>query len=376
MFETPQDRPTTTDERPEWLPGNLGESAQQAILELARGSQPHGASIECSEYLIRHWCETIEDGNPLYLDTEFARALGFTGIVAPPALAMSTLSIPYRWPWPPRDHEPTVNIHYELKRIMQLPVGVVVDTEIEFYRTVELGDTLTQVTRLASMTGPKRTRLGEGYFWVLEFTSSNQKGDVVLVTRLTMFAYDPAGTGAAGDHRDGEEVDGRHPATEECLEADRASHPPSIESAYCDEVKVGALLPSLFMPITVTRCVMLASATRDFAPHHHNRQYAQDQVQARDMFLNTPFNLGMLSRFVTDWAGPLGRVRRLRLAMGKNICAGDDMTIGGRVIRKYVDGDDHCVDVAIEVDTQDGPAYGASSTVVLPPTRHLRHASA
>jgi acyl dehydratase len=362
-----QDGRITRDE-PEWIPAHLSAPARQALVDLTRPSAAHGTEIECSEHLIRHWCETVEDGNPLYLDTEYAQSLGFAGIVAPPALAMATLSIPYRWPWPPKKHVPTTNLHYQVKKIMNLPVGVVVDTEIEFVRHLEPGDTLTQVTRLVSMTGPKRTRLGEGYFWVLEFISSNQRDQVVFVTRLTMFAYNPAGnaTHPTGDNPDEEAPDGRHPATEACLEANRGTETHSIDTVYWDQVEVGDPLPPLFMPVTVTRCVMLASATRDFAPHHHNRDYAQNEVQARDMFLNTPFNLGLLSRFVTDWAGPRGTVRRLRLAMSQNICAGDDMTINGRVSRKFVDGDNHGVDIEIVVSTQDGPAYGASASVLLP----------
>ena len=74
------------------------------------------------------------------------------------------------------------------------------------------------------------------------------------------------------------------------------------------------------------------------------------------MFLNTPFNMGILTRFLTDWSGPTGRVQRLKLRMSENICVGDDMSIDGKVTRKYVEEDEHRVDVAITVSTQDGPA--------------------
>ena len=56
------------------------------------------------------------------------------------------------------------------------------------------------------------------------------------------------------------------------------------------------------MPITVTRCVLMASASRKFAPQHHNRDYAQQHVGAPDCFSGTHFNIGLLSRFLTDWA--------------------------------------------------------------------------
>jgi hypothetical protein len=87
------------------------------------------------------------------------------------------------------------------------------------------------------------------------------------------------------------------------------------------------------------------------------------------MFLNTPFNAGMLSRFSTDWGGPLSRLRNLKLRMRENICAGDDMIMNGRVVRKYEEDGEPRVDIDIQVSTQDGPAYEAAATLVLPRSR-------
>ena len=75
---------------------------------------------------------------------------------------------------------------------MGLPVGVVVENKTEFFRFVELGDRLFLSSRLASITGPKTTRLGEGYFWVMEGITRNQR-DECHPDRTTMFAYSPRG---------------------------------------------------------------------------------------------------------------------------------------------------------------------------------------
>jgi hypothetical protein len=120
------------------------------------------------------------------------------------------------------------------------------------------------------------------------------------------------------------------------------------------------------MPITTTRCVYLASATRDFSPQHSNRDYAQQQSKTRDIFVNTPFNLGMVSRFLTDWGGPRSSVRRMQIAMRDNICAGDDMILTGTVAGKRIDGDAHVVDLDVMISTQDGPATPCRATLALP----------
>ena len=160
---------------------------------------------------------------------------------------------------------------------------------------------------------------------------------------------------------------GWHNATEECLQAQRTGYqPPSPRELFWEQVEIGEELPALVMPITVTRCVFMASASRDFAPQHHNREYAQQQSKTRDIFLGTHFNIGMLSRFLTDWGGPLSTVRRIKLSMNRSICAGDDMIISGRVARKFEEDEEHRVDIDIQVSTQEGPAYGAAGTIALP----------
>jgi acyl dehydratase len=343
----------------DWIPKHLAEDIRRQISALTKESG-RMATIECSEAVIRHWCEAIEDGNRLYLDPEYAQSQGFSGIVAPPTI-LGALTIPYRWPRPDGNVEDTVPLNFRLKALMNLAVGVVVATETEFVRFVEVGDRLFLSSRLISITGPKQTRIGTGYFWVIESIARNQRDEIISRGRTTHFSYDP---GLPPEGSTPAEVFSKE--TEDALEAERSTHLPADRHAYWDEVREGDTLPTLLMPITVTRCVYIASGTRNFAPHHSNRDYAQQKVKARDMFLNTPFNSGILSRFVTDWAGPESRIRKLKLEMQENICAGDDMIINGVVSRKYAEGGDSLVDIDIQVSTQHGPAYNAAISLVLP----------
>jgi hypothetical protein len=154
---------------------------------------------------------------------------------------------------------------------------------------------------------------------------------------------------------------------EECLQGDRTGYQPEPPGlVYWEEVTEGTELARLTMPITVTRCVLMASASRDFAPQHHNRDYAQQHAGAPDMFLGTHFNIGLLSRFLTDWGGPLSAVRRIKLAMRRPICPGEDVMIDGQVTQRYEQDGVRFVDVDIQVATQNGPAYVATATLLLP----------
>ena len=50
------------------IPDYVGPEHRKQILELAAVDEKEISDVECCEYLIRHWNETVEDGNPLYND--------------------------------------------------------------------------------------------------------------------------------------------------------------------------------------------------------------------------------------------------------------------------------------------------------------------
>ncbi|MFC1823605.1 hypothetical protein ACFL9T_12920, partial [Thermodesulfobacteriota bacterium] len=157
------------------------------------------------------------------------------------------------------------------------------------------------------------------------------------------------------------------PALEESIQGEKTGYKAAeFKDRFWEDVKEGEELPRLFMPITLARCVYLVSATRDFAPPHFDIDFAKNRSKAKDAFVNTSFNMGMVTRFMTDWAGPKSTVRKLKVNMRQNVCVGDDMVITGKVIRKYVEEGDHRVDLDIMISTQDGPATPCDGTLSLP----------
>ena len=177
----------------DYIPEHVSEEVKQKILKLTEETEPQVAPVECGEYLIRHWCETVEDGNPLYLDADYAKSRGFNGPVAQPGMIICTLSLPFRWPWPPKGYRPQRDIHFELKELLDLPVGILVEYDQEFYEFVQLGDTLSTTSRLLSISPWRKTRLGEGHFWEIEIKYRNQREQVVARAIATLFGYGRAG---------------------------------------------------------------------------------------------------------------------------------------------------------------------------------------
>ena len=376
------------------IPDYVTPENRKRILELSRPNEKEISQVECSEYLIRHWLETVEDANPLYNDREYARSRGFRDIIAQPGMNICTLVMPYRWPMA-EFHKTRQLLHFEVKELLELPVGILANYETFFYRPVQIGDRLSTTGRLVEISEFKRTRLGEGYFTKLETDYYNQRDEMVSRAHTNLFSY--GGKPRTGQHgeNDAEKVSaamqrratpstiddqapmtpptgnwlkgGWHNGTEEMLESWRTGWQGKAPADIrWSEVKVGDAMPPLLMPITVTRCVFMASASRDFAPQHHNTWYCHNKSRTREMFLGTHFNLGMLSRFMTDYGGPLSTVRRIQLQMKRTIGAGEDYMMSGVITRKWEEGGEKRVDMDISIDTELGPAYSCSGTLALP----------
>lgn len=173
----------------EVMPYYASDEVKEKILDLARESEARPCAVECCEHLIRHWCETVEDGNPLYLDEAYARSRGFRGLVAPPGMVVSTLTVPFRWPWPPKGHKPERNIHFELKDLLGLPVGILAEYEVEYFDFIQQGDRLSTSGRLLSISPWRKTKLGEGHFWRTETKYWNQNSQRVGRAVTTLFGY-------------------------------------------------------------------------------------------------------------------------------------------------------------------------------------------
>jgi acyl dehydratase len=101
------------------------------------------------------------------------------------------------------------------------------------------------------------------------------------------------------------------------------------------------------MPVTLTRCVLDAAATRDFFPGHHDRDYARSQGAA-DAYVNTMFHQGFVDRIVTDWAGPQTWIARRRLWMRAPACVGETLTGSGRITNQANDS----IELEITVSTE------------------------
>jgi len=137
------------------------------------------------------------------------------------------------------------------------------------------------------------------------------------------------------------------------------------KNVYWDEVKEGDDLPSDSREITRAMVVATAIATRDFYPVHHDHEFAHASG-ARDIFINILTTNGLVSKYLTDWSGPDGEIKKFTFRLGQSGYAGDKMTMSGKVAKKYTEGNEHLVDLEYTFSVTDGPHAIGTAPMALP----------
>ena len=132
----------------------------------------------------------------------------------------------------------------------------------------------------------------------------------------------------------------------------------STDSLRYQDVKVGDPLPDLPIDLTVSLIVAGAVASQDYTPVHHDKAAAQ-AAGMQDVFMNILTTNGLVSRFVTRWAGIDARVTNVSIKLGTPNLPGDTMTLTGSVSEK----DDAKGTVVVEVTGKNAWGNHVTGTV-------------
>lgn len=137
--------------------------------------------------------------------------------------------------------------------------------------------------------------------------------------------------------------------------------------------EIGAELHEAHLDITHATVVMGATTTGAFFGGHIDPAYARDVQGRRDVYLATGQVLGYIDRHALGWAGPTAFLAKRSITMRSSICAGDTVTITGRItdVRPGREGAVAPavteIDVEVAMRTQhDEPGVDARVTLQIP----------
>lgn len=153
-----------------------------AAAERVRGdgpSKPRAGRDPVNMPMIRNWLEAIGDENPIYTDPDAAVAAGHGGLVAPPAMAQVWTM---RGLGAKREEDDPLGRMTDILDDAGYTSVVATNCDQIYHRYLRPGEEVTIESTLEDVVGPKKTGLGEGWF----FTTRNiwKVGDEVVAEML------------------------------------------------------------------------------------------------------------------------------------------------------------------------------------------------
>jgi acyl dehydratase len=146
------------------------ESLITQELQALLGQEQEPEHFEIEKGHIKRFTEAIGDPNPLFSDLDYARKSRFGNIVAPPTfiidISMKKMANKLIAKKPPSTGF--------------LNGGI----EIEYYKPIKVGDTITTTARLVDLQ-EKSSRRGKLLLMLVELTYRNQREELVMKIRNT-----------------------------------------------------------------------------------------------------------------------------------------------------------------------------------------------
>jgi uncharacterized OB-fold protein len=190
----------------------MSETENGGVLEELRAqigvaSAPEPARDPVNQPMIRHWCDAMDDHNPVYTDPEYAAKSVHGAIVAPPTMlnAWTMSGLVSRRA---DSKSPMASILSRLGRAGYTSV-VATNSEHEYPRYLRLGDHLVGVSSIEDVSPEKQTALGVGHFVSTVTEYRNQEGELVGRMRFRILKFKP-GTGRSAPCADADSAPKPH----------------------------------------------------------------------------------------------------------------------------------------------------------------------
>ncbi|MFE4500376.1 bifunctional MaoC family dehydratase N-terminal/OB-fold nucleic acid binding domain-containing protein [Rhodococcus sp. NPDC056743] len=142
------------------MPDSILTAAEQVRAD--GPSAPRAGRDPVNVPMIRNWVEAIGDKNPIYIDESAALAAGHDGLVAPPAMAQVWTM---RGLGAVRESDDPLGRMTDILDEAGYTSVVATNCDQTYHRYLRPGEEVTITSVLEDVVGPKKTGLGEGWFF-------------------------------------------------------------------------------------------------------------------------------------------------------------------------------------------------------------------
>ena len=136
---------------------------------------------------------------------------------------------------------------------------------------------------------------------------------------------------------------------------------------FWEDVDVGTEIPPLVKNPTTLQLVRWAGASGDFYQIHYDKDFALGNALP-GVIIHGALKSVWLGQLLGDWIGEGGTIKKYDCSYRGMDVPGDTLTCKGTVTKKYVEGEEHCVECDIWLENSKGErTTPGKAVVVLPP---------
>ncbi len=346
-----------------------------------------------TEDAIRLFCDGIGDFNPLYRSRDYARNSIYDGIIAPPRFLTAIVPIAYR--------------REGLRgRLDFSEMGFYAGTRIEWFKVIRAGDEFTVFEVPLKIIDATREDTALQFIDSMNIIYKNQRDEVVAIATISHYTLViPAGKEVQEVSRQGREIKLRHFSEEEVEEWYRLTEQEEIRGAnprFWEDVNIGDELPPTHHVWNTQEDIAFSRATghggnwlesmrgtmrktssenwRDLlAPESGLPDFGgQHTTDAAAQISGIPRSIAAgdnlccwLVKLVTNWMGDAGFLKKMGDQIRSSLWNGSLALCKGQVVKKYIEGDEHLVDLHLTLEDHNGRFMipNGSATVILPSRR-------
>lgn len=135
---------------------------------------------------------------------------------------------------------------------------------------------------------------------------------------------------------------------------------------YWEETKVGDAIPDLVKKPTTRQLVRWAGASGDFYEIHYDKDFALNN-NLPGQIVHGALKGAWVGQMLTDFAGYQGRVKKYIVSYRGMDVPGDTIICKGKITMKYIENQDHMLDIDIWIENGKGEKTTlGKGTVILP----------
>lgn len=369
------------DQKHAVVTNDMLEKVRSRIGKVWTPSEPF-FNTQATRDTIRHFCNGIGDVNPLYRKEEYARKSRYGHLIAPPCFLYSVY-------WPTGNAGSLAGVH-----------GWHSGNDWTWYRPILVGDEISYSVSLLSIEEKPSKMAGRSFITTDETTFKNQKGEVVAKAKGWAVR---AERGASGEKK---KYWNRPKAeyTPEKIQKIYADYDNEVirgaAPRYWEDVKAGdELTPVVKGPLSLrdiiawtmgggspyikAHGIFLAYQKRHPAVGMLDTRTGQIDVpelvhmettRAQEIGIPVAYDYGpqrlsWLGQLITNWMGDDGFLKKFRAELRGFNMIGDTTWCRGKVVKKYVENNEHLVECEVWAENQNGDITAPGSAIVVLPTK-------